>query len=65
MDFAPSPLSLSLQARLQRFMDDLVLPSMAVRVPSVASCTMRAATCAASCSTEPASFRDTRVPAGV
>ena len=29
MDFAPSPLSLSLQARLQRFMDDLVLPSMA------------------------------------
>ncbi|CAD5374687.1 Acyl-CoA dehydrogenase [Rubrivivax sp. A210] len=29
MDFAPSPLCTALQARLQRFMDDLVLPSMA------------------------------------
>ena len=29
MDFAHSPLSLSMQARLQQFMDDLVLPSMA------------------------------------
>ncbi|MBL8352776.1 MAG: acyl-CoA dehydrogenase family protein [Burkholderiaceae bacterium] len=29
MDFAHSPLSLSMQARLQRFMADLVLPSMA------------------------------------
>ena len=29
MDFAHSPLSLSMQVRLQQFMDDLVLPSMA------------------------------------
>jgi acyl-CoA dehydrogenase len=29
MDFADSPLSLALQSRLQRFMDDLVLPSLA------------------------------------
>jgi acyl-CoA dehydrogenase len=29
MDFAQSPLALDLQARVQRFMDDLVLPSMA------------------------------------
>ncbi len=29
MDFAPSPLSQAMQARLQRFMDDLVMPSLA------------------------------------
>ncbi len=29
MDFSPSPLSQAMQARLQRFMDDLVLPSLA------------------------------------
>ena len=41
-----------------------VLPSMAVTTPSVASRSMRAATSAGSCSTAPASRRDSSAPSG-